>query len=478
MHGLITIPHAGGERSPMIPLKPTRHLTNRDCISLIIGIIVGAGIFETSPMVAGLAGSPLRLVLIWVAGGVLAIAGALSYAELVTAFPDIGGDFSYLRRSYGRRLSFLFAWCDFLIIRPCNLGMMAYVGARYAVKLFPVLADQGGFSGYALGSVLFLGTIHCLGLRPTVGTLHALSAIKVLGLAAVIATASGLVATGKGTPAESLGWQAESGLATNLPLAMILTLFTYGGWAEVSFVAGEIRDPQRNAARSLMTGVSLVTAIYVAFNVAVLLALGREEFANSPAVAHEVVERMFGSGGARLVDVLICLSCLGAMHGTMLSGSRLYSAWGNQSRLFHWLAAWHPGRQTPTRAVLLQTAVAVFIVLAFGPDDRAFERLIRYSTPFYWTFFSLVALTIFLLRQPAVPTGSYRCPGYPAPALLLFASSVWLAWSSIHYAVTTTTDLTPPAVWALLVPAAGIAASFCDRAVTRPDAGPAEGAEK
>ncbi len=449
-------------------MKPARHLSNRDCISLIVGIIVGAGIFETSPMVAGLAGSPLRLVLIWVAGGVLAIAGALSYAELVTAFPDVGGDFSYLRRCYGRRVSFLFAWCDFFIIRPCNLGMMAYVGARYAVKLVPSLTSLGGFAGYALASVLVLGIIHCLGLRPTVGTLHAFSTVKVLGLAAVIATASALVATGNGAAAESLTWQPEPGLTANLSLAMILTLFTYGGWAEVSFVAGEIRDPQRNAAKSLMTGVSLVTAIYVAFNIAVLLALGRTGFANSPAVAHEIVERMFGSSGARLVDVLICLSCLGAMHGTMLSGSRLYSAWGNQSRLFRWLAAWHPMRQSPTRAVILQTLVAAFIVLAFGPDDRAFERLIRYSTPFYWSFFSLVALTVFLLRQPRTTATDYRCPGHPGPALLLLCSSLWLAWSSITYAMTTTTELTPPAAWVLLVPTAGIVASLCDRAVQSP----------
>lgn len=428
---------------------------------LIVGIIVGAGIFESSPTVAGLVSNPWTLMGVWCLGGFIALCGALSYAELVTRFPGTGGDYRYLSLAFVPQLGALFAWCDFLVIRPCNIGMMAYVFARYARQLGG-LNHTYSFVGLAVASVVVLSLIHLIGLRPGVWSLNLLVFAKIIGIAAVVSSAAWFVL------ANSQNLEAWPGLSEvgsdfrggGISLALLFVLFTYGGWAEVSFVAAEIRNPERNGVRSLVIGVSLVTLIYLAFNLTTVLALGIEDFSNSKAVAHDVIEQRFGVTAASAVDVLICLSCLGAIHGTMLAGSRLYCAWGAESRWLGWLGEWSESRELPVRAILIQSTITVALIFGFGPDEGAFGRLIVFSTPFYWFFFTLVGVAILLLRKRAVGSKiqpGYRMPWFPIPALVLIASSAWLFYSSITYAWS---QVAWQSTWAVIVLATGIPLSI------------------
>jgi amino acid transporter len=348
---------------------------------LIVGIIVGAGIFETSPKIAGLLGNPWLVMAIWCLGGFIALCGALSYAELVTAFPRPGGDYSYLKEAFHRRLGMFFAWCDFLIIRPCNIGMMAYVFARYARKLI-VLDHPYGLVMLAVAAVVGLSLLHLVGLRPGVWSLNILVFAKIVGLALVVGTAAWLVASGsRAIEPWPMPQISAEGTGGGLSLALLFVLFTFGGWAEVSFVAAEIRNPRRNGILALVFGVIIVTVIYLAFNLTAVLALGLDAFSQSEAVAHDVIEQRLGAAAASAVDVLICISCLGAIQGTMLAGSRLYFAWGSDSRWLDWLGQWNEDRDLPVRAILLQSGITLGLIVGFGPDQGAFGRLIVFSTP-------------------------------------------------------------------------------------------------
>ncbi|MEM7315065.1 MAG: APC family permease, partial [Planctomycetota bacterium] len=360
------------------------------------------------------------------------------------------------------QVGFLFAWCDFLIIRPCNIGMMAYVFARYARQLIHV-DHQYTFVGLAVTSVVLLSLIHLIGLRPGVWSLNILVLAKIVGLAAVVGAAFWTNAPdGASQPWPPLVTVAETS-SGGISLALLFVLFTYGGWAEVSFVAAEIKDPRRNAIRSLVIGVLLVTAIYVALNLVIVQSLGMGGFADSKAVAHDVIQRRFGNAAASTVDVLICLSCLGAIQGTMLAGSRLYCAWGADSRWLSWIGEWNKSRDLPVRAILIQSAITIGLIVAFGPDEGAFKRLIVFSTPFYWFFFTLVGIAVLVLRRNLNPndhevshesgTYLYRMPCFPIPAVVLIGSSGWLFYSSTTYAWS---QVAWQSVWAIIVLAIGI----------------------
>jgi len=473
--------------------QPQQRLSLLDSTSIIVGIIIGSGLYETSPIIGhnaatfalGLvewltgaaAGSLsagaqslvgiLAVALIWLTGAAIAGCGALCYAELASAYPRDGGNYVFLSRAFGREAGFAFAWVEFWIIRPGNLGAVAFVFANYANRLLPATLQLsiGWQAVLAAGSVLLLTALNVADVRVGKSTQNILTAAKVCGLLLVISiglfstpSSPDAVTTSGGTVINAASWSDQ---APNLTLAFILVMFAYGGWSDMSYVAAEVRDPRRNISLALMLGTTVVAALYVLFNLAMLKGLGLQGFFQSQAVAADVVGQAWGGFGSRFISVLICVSCLGAMNGMIFTGSRIYYALGTEHRLFGWLGEWSSQRDVPVRSLLVQAAVASLLILVFGQGERGFARLVVFTGPFFWGFFMLVGLSLFALRQwDADRPRPYRVPLYPVVPLVFVVSSGWMTASAISYMQSN------PAwegLWAVAVVISGLVVERWDR---------------
>jgi amino acid transporter len=431
--------------------RPKRRLSLFDSTSLIVGIIIGVGIYETSPLVASCVPSVGWLAAVWAAGGLVSLVGALAYAELATAWPEEGGDYVYLTRAFGRRAGFLFAWAQFWVVRPGSIGAMAYVFARYANRLWPLGDGAAALITYAGGSILVLTAINLLGVRSGKTTQNLLTVLKVLGLGAIVAVG---MAFGQGGGAPAAG---DGGGGGDLRLAFILILYTYGGWNEMAYVAAEVRRPRRNILRALVAGTVAVTAIYVLVNLAFVQGLGLEGVRTSKAAAADVLALGLGEWAARAMCVLVCVSALGAVNGQIFTGARIYYAMGRDHRLYAPLGRWNARLGTPAWSLLAQAAVTLALVAGFGFTRSGFESLVKFTTPVFWFFFLLVGVSLFVLRrrEPARPR-PYRVPGYPWVPALFCASSLFMLYASLSYAIE---NRTYEALWAVGLMAAGVALS-------------------
>lgn len=422
---------------------PGRQFGLGDGAAVIVGIIIGAGIYETSPTIAASLPGPAWLVPIWLLGALISLIGALSYAEIVTRLPRAGGDYAYLSAAYGPGTGFLFAWVEFWLIQPANIGAIAFIFARYANTMSG--ADDRVLP--AVVAVIVLTLIHLAGVRGGRWTQDLLAAIKFLSLAG-LATA-GLL-WGQQVPQAT---PAADGQPVDFTLALILVLFTFGGWGSIAYVATEMRDPQRNIPRALLLGIGSVGLIYVLVNLAFAQTLGFGAMAASDSVAADMLNRILGPLGGIVISLLICVACLGNMNGMILIGSRLLYAVGRNHRGFAWLGHWHGRLDAPWIALLVQMVVSVSMIILLGGDGKGFERLVILSTPLFWGFFTLVAVSLFVFRRRDNRPSGYRTPLYPLlPALfVLFCAGMFVV--SLDYAWS---RLSREFIWVVIVVLSGI----------------------
>ncbi len=428
-------PMAADLRSASVP---RRQLGLWDATSIIVGIIIAAGIYRSSPNIAALAPNVSWLLGVWLLGGLLSLVGALCYAELATAYPHAGGDYVYLTRALGRPVGFLFAWSQLWIVRPGSIGAMAYVFADYANRIWP-RAEGPHLTpvlvAYAAGAVVALSAVNYLGIREGKWTQNELTAAKVIGLLAVVLvglayTAPLMPPTGTIGPLKSL-----KSLWSDFGLAMILVLFTYGGWNEMAFVAAEVRHPRRNIVRALLLGTLAVTAIYLLVNAAFLHALGLAG-ARHATPATDVLELAIGRWAGCAISILICVSALGAINGQVFTGARIYYAMGTDHRLYSWLGRWDARREQPIRSLLVQAVVTLALVIAFGSTPDGFESMVIFTTPAFWFFLMLVGVSLFVLRRRDPQTERpYRVPGYPVTPIVFCLCSALMVYASVAYAV-------------------------------------------
>ena len=436
---------------------PRRQLTLLDSTCIIVGIIIGAGFYESTPQVARAVGGLVPLLGVWLLGGAVSLVGALCYAELTAAYPRDGGEYVFLTRAFGPRTGFLFAWGGFWVVRPGNIGAMAYVFARYAQQLIPLPLGRHAFGTYACGSIVVLTLVNVLGVRSGKWTQNLLTLAKVAGMLMIFAV--GLL-----TPPDSRVATPTPVSPTTLSgfyLAMIMVLFTYGGWNEMSYVAAEVRDPRRNVLRALVLGTGAVVAIYVLGNLAFVRALGYAGFAESKAVAADVLRLRAGDRAASAISALVCVSCLGALNGMVLTGARIYYAVGAEHRAYAWLGKWDPRLGTPVRSLAVQALVTLAVVAGFGLYEDGFERMVVFTAPLFWLFFLLAGVSLFVLRakEPDQPR-PYRVAGYPLTPALFCASSLLLLYASLAYALD---RRAAEAWWAIGLTAAGVLASLAAR---------------
>lgn len=402
--------------------QPRRVLSLFDSTNLIVGIIVGAGVFVAAPEVARGVGSGWGLLALWAIGGLLSLCGAVGYAELATAYPEQGGDYVYLTRAYGRWAGFLFGWLQTLVVRPGDIAVMAYVFATYAEPV--VGRGWGGKPLLAAAAVAGLTAVNIAGVRFGVRTQNLLTVAKLVGVMLVI----GVAAFARGGP---VGVQ-ELGPSAPLPLAvaLILVLFSYGGWNEMVFVAAEVRDPRRNIVRAMMLGMAVVTVIYLAVNTAFLHVLGHPGLAASKAVAAETVAAVVPSIAAVFVGSLICICALGAVNGLIFAGSRIAYAVGRDHRLFGALGRWSDRTGTPVRALALQGALAVGLILALG----SFIDTVMYTAAAVYLFYlaTSAAVVVLRFREPSTKR-PYRAAGFPMTTVVFCLVCVLLIVAAVDY---------------------------------------------
>lgn len=404
--------------------QPRRELTLLDSVCLIVGIIVGVGIYQMAPDIARGASGALGLLALWLLGGLISLCGALAYAELATAYPQAGGDYAYLTRAYGRWAGFLFGWIQLVVVRPGDIAVMAFAFAMYARAIHDPAADSAfsyGHQVYACLAVAVLTLINIIGVRQGKWTQNLLTFAKVLGLAAIVAVA--LFAPQDGATPQPVDPLPAS-------LALILVLFTFGGWNEMAYVAAEVAHPGRNIVRALVLGTVTVTLLYLAVNGAYLFALGYQGLAASHAVAADTISTVFSDRASAIISALVCVSALGAVNGLIFTGARISYAVGKDHRLFRPLGRWHANTGTPVRALLLQAAIAIALIVSLG----SFLNAVLYTAAPVYLFYLATTLSVIVLRRKdPLAKRPYRMWGYPFTTVVFCITCAFLACSAIAY---------------------------------------------
>ena len=438
-----------------------------DAVSIIIGIVIGAGIYETPPLIFKNVYGPWEGLGVWALGGLLSLVGALCYAELASTYRRSGGDYVYLTRAFGPWLGFLFGWAQLVIIRTGNIGMLAYIFADYAVKLWDFGAgDPRSLTAgevtliYAAAAVTVLTLLNILSVVFGKSTQNVLTAAKVLGLGGILL--AGLLAPYSGGSAPVKAGNPEPLPDPSFGFAMILVLYAYGGWNDAALVAAEQRNPRRNIPMALILGTSTITIIYVLANAAYLRSLGFDGARYSGAIAADTVQGFLGIWASKFMSVLVMISALGAINGMVFTGSRVYSALGADYSLFAWLGRWDRRLGSPVWSLAAQLAIILGMIWAVGSEaGRAginrlfstpllsflgfeplrweghggFETLLRCTAPAFWLFFLLTGLCVFILREKDRDIDRpFRTPFYPLVPLIFCDTCAYMLFSSTNYA--------------------------------------------
>jgi amino acid transporter len=420
--------------------RPT--LTVFDAVAMIVGIVVGVGIFKAPSIVAANVATPTAFIALWLIGGAISLVGALCYAELGSSHPNAGGEYYFLSRAYGDWLGFLFAWARMTVIQTGAIAAIAFVFADYATTLLPLGKHSSAlYAGLAVVGVTALnvaGTVQSKWVQNVLTTALALTVLAVVagGLGAAPVEAALAPAP---DPAKGAAWFSG--------LALIFVLLTYGGWNEAAYLTAEMRDTRRNIVRALLIGIVVITLLYVLLNFAYLNALGLSGMKESKAVAADLMRATWGEGGAWALSIVVVSAALSTLNATTFTGARTNYALGRDFAIFSLLGRWSEKAAAPVNALLVQGAIALALVLlaSFTPDG--FQTMVAYTAPAFWLFFMLTAISLFLLRRHApVNAQPFRVPLYPLTPLLFVGACAFMLYSSFNYAM----SLDPGSIGAII----------------------------
>jgi amino acid transporter len=404
---------------------PKPILTTRDTVAIIIGLVIGAGIFRFPPLVAANSPDEAAFYLLWIIGGAISLVGALCYAELATAYPSAGGDYHFIQRAFGRTLSFLFGWARLAVITTGAIALLGYTFGDYASTLLRLGPNSTAI--YAAAAVLVLTAVNLLGIRETKGTQNVLTTLLVLGVIAVIVTGLLLVAPAPApaAPAAPKPWTAA-------PFAMLFILFTYSGWNEAAYVSAELEE-RRSMVVALGVSLALVTVLYLAINYAYVRGLGFQGVAKSETVAADLMKVYFGATGANIISAIVCLAALTSINATIIAGARSNYALGRDWPLFRWMGRWDDRTDAPRNSLYVQGAFALALVVAGAFTDQV-KTMIEYTSPVFWFFFMMTGVALFVLRarDPGAPR-PFKVPLYPLTPAIFVLTCAYLLYSSLAY---------------------------------------------
>ena len=390
----------------MAPATLARRIGLFDATMVVMGGIVGAGIFVNPAIVARSAPTAAGMIGAWLVGGVLALIGAFIYAELSSRRPQAGGQYVYLREAFHPAVAFLYGWALLLVIQTGGMAVCAIIFARYVAQLGGFAAGE---SAIAAAAVALLTLVNCLGVAAGTRVQSALMLLKVAAISALVFCGLFLGQPGPIVPAASEG---------SFGTALIPVLFAYGGFQTACFVAEEMTDPRRDLPRALLIGVGCVVALYVLVAVGALRVLGNEGLAQSAAPAHEVMTRTLGLRGAQLISAGIAISTLGFLSQSILTAPRVYFAMAEDGVFFAAVARVHPRTRAPVAAIALQGALTIAIALA-----GTYEVIQRYVVAIDFIFFALSAACLFVFARRGEPVAM---PGHPVSTLVFIGICLWV----------------------------------------------------
>ena len=398
-----------------------------DATAIIVGLVIGAGIFKTPSMVAGSTGGETTMILTWIAGGIISLIGAMCYAELATAYPSAGGEYHFIGRAFGRVPAFLYGWSRMTVIVVGPMAGFAFVFGDYCARLFSL----GGYSSaiYAAIVIVVLTWVNIVGIRAGKTTQNVSTALLVIGLIVVIA-----VGLFSGAAPEAAAPAPAAASLSGIGLAMVFVLYTYGGWNDAAYISAEVRERERNMSRSLFYSLGVVTVLYVLINLAYVKGLGFAGVAKSDAVAADLLVRFWGAPGEKLISVVVALATLTSINGTMIVGARSNYALGREWPFLRLLGRWNEATGSPRNAYLVQGAIALLLVGIGTRERKGFETLVEFTAPVFWTFFLMTGLALFVLRaRDAGTSRPYKVPLYPVTPALFVAMCAYMLYSSLRY---------------------------------------------
>jgi basic amino acid/polyamine antiporter, APA family len=398
-------------------------------VAVLVGSTIGSGIFRSPAGIADKLPGPLPLLAIWLAGGLFALCGALTLAEVAGAFPQTGGVYVFIRESWGRLPAFLFGWSELVIIRAAALGAISTTFSEYLVRVLghdPRVAPYSQYVHYiAAVAIILTAAFNYVGMRwgslvqnvTTLGKTGALAVIIVLALAIGLPRTGGYY-----TPAMPAGSLSPAPFG----LALVSVLWVYDGWADVSFVGGEVRDAERNLPRVLIIGTLIIIGLYLLANLAYLAVLPVEEIRHSKLVAADAADKLIGPVGVVFVSIAVMISAFGTLNGSVMTGSRILFAVAADGLLFRPIATVHPRFKTPSVAIALSATLGVVFVLA-GTFEQLADTFVTAIVPFY----ALAVGSVFIFRRRADFRPPFRVPGYPVVPLIFIVATVLLLGNAI-----------------------------------------------
>lgn len=407
--------------------RPQGILSVFDAITIMVGLVLGVGIFRTPSIVAGSVESEAMFVLVWVVGGIITFIGALCYAELSAAHPNAGGEYHFLSRAYGRSTAMMFGWARCTVIQTGAIAAVAFMLGDYVAQLVP--AGPLGPAIYAALAVIVLtgvnviGTIEGKNLQVVVTFLEigAIGAIILFGMFGSPETAERAAPS---MPPETAA----------IGMAMIFVLLTYGGWNEAAYLTGELKDAPRNIAKVLAGGTVLLVVLYTLANLALLSVLGLDGLRQSDAVAADMMRVVAGPIGERVVTAAIVVAAISTLNATIFTGSRVFYAMARDMTVMQWVGIWDGRGKTPANGQIAQGIIALALIAVGAITRDGFKAMVDYTAPVFWGFLLLVGFSLFVLRwrQPerALP---YRVPLYPVTPIIFCLTCLYMLYASVTY---------------------------------------------
>lgn len=400
-----------------------RRLGLFDATMIVMGGIIGSGIFMNPSVVALQVHTPFLILGAWILGGLFALAAAFIWAELASVRPEVGGQYAYLREAFHPGVAFLYGWVLLLVIQTGGMAAVAVTFSRYFTELTNLPIGSPYLAAIVLAT---LTVINCLGVRAGSTVQSILMVLKILAIASLVLC--GLVlAERTDITATLLDRPPSMDLLTAFGAALVPVIFAYGGWQTATFVAGEIREPRKNLPRGLILGVTGVVALYLAANFVYITVLGTSGLAQSTAAASDVMRRALGDFGARAIAAGVAISTAGFLSQSMLTAPRVYFAMAQDGLFFKRVGTVHPRTRAPIVAIALQGLFAIVIALL-----GTYERILNYVVSIDVIFFALTACCIFIFRKRESTIGITRVPGHPLTTILFIAACALIAINTIY----------------------------------------------
>lgn len=406
--------------------SPLKIFSSFSAVAVIVGIVVGIGIFRLPSIVAQNAATEWEYISFWLAGGVISIMGALCYAEIATKKPNAGGEYFFLTEAYGSTIGFLFSWGRMTVIQTGSIALAAFILGDYASTIY----DLGTYSSsiYAGITVVGLTGLNIWGTHPAKNAQNGMTTL-IIGILFICGLA-GFLTGGELTSQAQSGSSVESSAGA----AMIFVLLTYGGWNEGVYLSAELINVRKNMSKVLLIGLAVITILYVLINSAYMQVLGLEHLRNSDTIGVDLTNSIFGSEGAFIMATIVIISALSTANATIITGARTNYALGRDFNALGWLGRWNPQSNTPINALLVQGSISLGLVFLGAFTKEAVSTMVDYTAPVFWLFILLTTITLFLFRNSKESSkDTFKVPLYPLTPILFIICCLYILYSSIMF---------------------------------------------